>query len=62
MKFIDKETAKNLCKLGKGKECCRYLMCGKSGLECAKNTPFALIIDKKVRSGVFFAQGDNCEL
>jgi len=29
---------KNVCKIGQGHDCCRYLLAGKDGFECAKMT------------------------
>lgn len=58
---ISKETVKNVCKLGKMKECCRYLIFSHKGFECCKLDPsFKNLIDRRVQSGEMVAQGDNC--
>jgi hypothetical protein len=33
------EHVKNVCKIGQGAACCRYLMAGPGGFECAKIAP-----------------------
>lgn len=53
------EHVEKVCKVGQGKECCRYLMAGPDGFECAKGTGFAKHIDLRVHT--MTAQGDNCE-
>lgn len=52
---------KNTCKLGLGNDCCRYLVGGTKGLECAKLTSLKLTIDQRVDSKSFTARGDNCD-
>ena len=53
------EQIENICKLKQGKDCCRYLVCGTNGFECAKLGPLKGVIDGKVQYMV--AQADNCE-
>ena len=49
-----------ICKIGQGKDCCKYLIMGKSGFECAKfTTSTKLLIDKNWNPQKV-AQGDNC--
>jgi len=50
-----------ICKIGKGSACCRYIVAGKEGITCAKLTSLKVIIDRRVSHGSFIAQGDNCE-
>lgn len=50
---------KDVCKIGQGKDCCRYLMVGGNGFECGKLTVFKPIIDARVRK--MSAKSDNCE-
>ena len=50
---------KNICKIGQGKDCCRYIICSTTGFQCAKLTSLKDKIDKKVKS--MSAQSDNCE-
>jgi len=61
IKAIYDETLKNVCKIGAGKECCRYLACGADGFECLKNTPLATVMDNRVKAGKANAQGNNCD-
>jgi len=49
----------NVCKIGQGNDCCRYLVAGPKGFECAKITPMKATIDARVHS--FTAKADNCE-
>jgi len=53
---------KNVCKIGQGKECCRYLTMGPDGWNCERNNPgMKNAIDKRVESGSFTAQEINCD-
>jgi hypothetical protein len=53
---------KDICKIGWGKDCCRYLTMSPNGWNCERNNPdIKNIIDKKVESGSFTAQGINCD-
>lgn len=54
-------TVKNVCKIGQGASCCRYLVVGNAGLECAKCAPtLKSQLDGRVAMGLFTAIGDNC--
>lgn len=68
------EHVKEVCKIGQGKECCRYLVLGPGGFECAKidkgfvaalNGEVAptvkMLMDQRVAKGTMVARGDNCE-
>ena len=59
MKAMEKEVLRNICKIGQGKDCCRYLVCGVGGFECAKLSGLKTLIDHRVE--LMTAQGDNCE-
>lgn len=62
MKFPDKDWLNNICCVGQAGKCCRYLMCGSKGWECAKEHPsFKAQIDERVKNGQFSAKGDNCD-
>ena len=52
---------KEVCKIGQGAECCRYLIAGHKGLECAKLTDLKKTIDLRVEAKMFTAIADNCE-
>jgi len=52
---------KDVCKMGAGAACCRYVVAGVEGIECAKHQPeFAAEINRRVAAGSFTAIGDNC--
>lgn len=50
---------KDVCKIGQGSECCKYLLMGSKGFECGKITSKELI--DRVWNSSKTAQGDNCE-
>lgn len=52
---------KEVCKIGQGADCCRYIVAGKGGIECAKLSTMKPAIDSRVEAGMFVAQADNCE-
>ena len=56
--MIPEEHVKNVCKVGKGAECCRYITMGADGWSCEKLTSLAAVIDK--RAATMNAKGDNC--
>ena len=58
---IDNRELRELCRIGQGAECCRFLMCGAGGFECGKHTEFADILNQRVEIGDMNARGDNCE-
>ena len=55
------EHVKNVCKIGQGNACCRYMVLGAMGFECVKNTDLKPYIDSRVAMETMVAQGDNCE-
>lgn len=56
------EHIKNVCKIGQGKECCRYLTLGPDGWNCERNNPSAKrMLDLRVESGSFISKGINCD-
>jgi hypothetical protein len=52
---------KDTCKIGQGHDCCRYLIMGSKGFECAKVTILKAHLDERVRQESIVARGDNCE-
>jgi hypothetical protein len=53
---------KNICKVGQGSDCCRYVVAGVGGITCAKLVEeLKTQIDKRVAMGKFSATSDNCE-
>lgn len=59
--LVDKEFAIRVCKMGQANLCCRYLVCGSKGFECAKHTSLKEALDRRVLEKSIHARGDNCE-
>lgn len=56
----DKDV-KELCKIGQGHDCCRYLTVGAKGWSCEKKTPgIKALLDQRVELKTMNARGDNC--
>jgi hypothetical protein len=52
----------DVCKLGHGKEACRYLVIDMKGFACGKlSEPVASAISSRIAEGTLNALGDNCE-
>ena len=58
--IIPDETFHNVCKPGAGAATCRYIIASGAGIECAKHTAVARVIDQRVAANDFTARGDNC--
>lgn len=56
------DHVQNVCKIGQGAACCKYLVMGTKGFECLKVTEWGkdLIDDNWVKT-VHVSQGDNCD-
>lgn len=52
--------AKEVCKVGQGAECCRYLTMKATGWSCQKHTELRRYFDQRVAEGAMNARGDNC--
>lgn len=52
--------AHDLCKVGQGEHCCRYLTMSVRGWSCEKLTALGRLIDMRVAKGEVSARGDNC--
>lgn len=50
-----------VCRIGQGHDCCRYLMMGSGGFECAKLTGLKGMLDRRVEEETITARGDNCD-
>jgi hypothetical protein len=55
------DYAKEVCKIGQGAACCRYLTMDKDGWDCAKWTSLRFTLDDRVENNEMNAHGDNCE-
>lgn len=56
------DHVKKICRLGQGLSCCRYLLEGKLGFECAKvdrKKKLQVDLDWEINK-VHTARGDNC--
>ena len=60
-RLIPAEHVTEVCKPGQGALCCRYLILGPEGFECAKEGEFSEYFDRCVEAGTMVAQGDNCD-
>ena len=52
---------KDICKIGQGHDCCRYLVMGSTGFACAKYSSAKSILDARVKNHDIVARGDNCD-
>ena len=50
----------DVCKLGQENLCCRYLVMGPNGFECAKLSSLKRYLDERVLEEKMTARGDNC--
>ena len=56
------EHVRNVCKVGQGEYCCRYLLATKIGFECGKmSSDMKLLLDTRVEAEMQIAISDNCE-
>jgi hypothetical protein len=58
--FPNYEWTVNVCKLGMGKNCCRYLAVDGGGWSCLKHSTLKAYIDNRVATKKMRATGDNC--
>ena len=59
---IPNKYVTEVCKMGSGKLCCRYLILGGMGFECAKKEQsLKRYLDLRVEQGTINATGDNCD-
>lgn len=59
--FVTDDHAKLICKIGQGRDCCRYLTMSPTGWSCEKLTDLGRALDMRVTTGTMVARGDNCE-
>ncbi len=58
---LPQEHFYNVCKPGQGHDCCRYVVAGAKGIECAKHTSLRDILDRRASAGEMVARADNCD-
>ena len=46
-----------VCLVGQGADCCKYILGGSTGFECAKHGPLAATLEARTN---MIAKGDNC--
>jgi hypothetical protein len=56
----DDKWAREVCLVGKGEICCRYLTMAPGGWSCAKHTSLRTLLDNRVATKTMHARGDNC--
>ena len=61
MKAVPDGHAHRVCRIGQGNACCRYLVVGSGGFECAKFSSLRQTLDNRVAAGSITAIGDNCD-
>ena len=57
----DQNHVRNVCKIGKGAACCRYLAGDGQGMACVKHHAAARVVDARVAAGTMGARGNNCD-
>lgn len=59
--MLERAYLREICRIGQGADCCRYLIGDDTGLHCAKHAPeLASQLDERVRLETIHARGDNC--
>lgn len=61
MNFQDEKWVKEICKIGQGALCCRYITMGAKGWGCEKHSSLGSYLDNRVALEQIVARGDNCE-
>lgn len=59
-KPIPMDYVRATCKIGQGNECCRYLVCGPDGFDCAKFSVHRKTLDDRAANKIMTARADNC--
>ena len=54
------DHVRNVCKIGQGNVCCRYLVLSGQGFECMKGSEMKAYLDSRVAMETMVARGDNC--
>lgn len=57
---ISRDWLRDVCKIGKGASCCRYVAVGEQGFRCLKGTRLQSLLDKKAVDKEIVAQSNNC--
>lgn len=57
---VSADHAADICLIGQGSLCCRYLVMAPDGFNCEKGTAMGKEIDRRVEAGIYKSAGDNC--
>ena len=57
----DKDWVKEVCMIGHGARCCRFLTMGVNGWSCEKRSNIGPTLTFRAESGLMKAVSDNCE-
>lgn len=57
---LEKDEPENICRLGRGPECCIYLAVDKYGWYCARNSAIGEQLTRNLKSGKTSAKGKGC--
>lgn len=55
IQLIMSSQIEEVCKIGQGNDCCRYLVVGPNGFECAKHTALKRYLDTRVTNKLITA-------
>lgn len=61
LKAVPSGHVHRVCLIGQGNACCRYLVMGSKGFECAKLSSLRRTLDTRAEAGSIVAIGDNCD-
>ena len=61
LKSVPDGHVHRVCLIGQGDACCRYLVVGSGGFECAKLSSLRQTLDARVDARSITAIGDNCD-
>ena len=56
----DDQWTREVCRIGQGEACCRYLTMAPGGWSCEKHTVLSFTLDARAAAGTINARGDNC--
>ena len=54
------EWVRDVCLVGHGQDCCRYLTMSAAGWSCEKHSNLRSLLDRRVATKTISARGDNC--
>lgn len=58
---VDLAYAKEVCKIGQGADCCRFLTMGPNGFSCEKHGQHSGLLTLRAIAGRMVARSDNCQ-